>query len=65
VLALGTIGHVVVELEVAVELGLDDDVVQRELINLGSAAKRGSLVLVGTANTTNVLSSSPATKGGA
>lgn len=58
-LALLAIGHVVVELEIAVELRLDVDGAEGELVNLGTTAERRGLILVRPADTTNPLSKSP------
>jgi hypothetical protein len=44
-----------VELEIAVELGLDVDGAQRELVDIGAAAERRRLLLVGRACATNGL----------
>lgn len=56
VLAGRTIGHVVVELQVAVELGLDTNGAQRELVNVGSAAEGRRLLLHAAAGTADLLS---------
>ena len=45
-LALRAIGHVVVELEITVELGLDMDGSQGELVDRSPAAERGRVLLV-------------------
>jgi hypothetical protein len=45
-LALRAIGHVVVELEITVELGLDMDGSQGELVDRRPAAERGRVLLV-------------------
>ncbi len=51
VLAGRAVGHAIVKLEVAVELGHDVDSVKGELIYAGAAAERGRLGLVGGADT--------------
>jgi hypothetical protein len=55
VLAGRSIGHVVVELEVAVELGLDVDGTQREPIDRGATAEGRRLLLVRKASATDGL----------
>jgi len=55
VLAGLSIGHVVVKLEVAVELRLHVDGAERELVDLGSAAERWRALLVPRADTTDLL----------
>ncbi len=54
-LARRAVGHVVVELEIAVELGLHVDGAERELVDGRTAAKRRRLALVGGACATNGL----------
>ena len=54
-LADRAIRHVVVELEVDIELGLHDDVAQRKLVNVGTAAKGGRVLLIRAADTADDL----------
>ena len=54
-LAGRAVGHVVVELEIAVELGLHVDGAERELVDGRAAAERGRLALLGGACATNGL----------
>lgn len=54
-LAGGAVGHVVVELEIAVELGLDVDRPEGELVDRPADAERGRLPLVRRADAANDL----------
>jgi hypothetical protein len=56
VFAGGAVGHAVVELQVAVELRLDGDTAQRELVDVGTAAKGGRLLLRMAASTADLVS---------
>lgn len=55
VLARLAIGHVVVELKIAVELGLHKDGAERELVNLGTAGEGRRRVLVRTTDAADLL----------
>lgn len=55
VLASGTVGHVVVELQVAVKLGLEGDGSERELVNVGTATERRRSLLLAAAGTADLV----------
>lgn len=59
-LADRAVGHVIVELEIAVELGLDNNGAEGELVDNGTAAERWRLVLLRVASTTNELAAAGA-----